>query len=129
MRQYRIFHTWMLNGHPGNVTPAVKRFIRRGVNHGLVCTATTDGVHAAHSFHKSGQAGDMGLVASLVGTAEGRRRMVSFQAHEAANPTRFNELFGPENSACVKDGRHLTLVEGTALENQHDNHVHGAPRS
>jgi hypothetical protein len=133
VKQYRVFHKWMLNGHPSNIDRACKRFIRRGVNHGLICTATTNGVHAVHSWHHPdahgiGHAADMGLEARLVGTQEGLRRMVGFQHHESQNPSRFNELFGPDNWTNVKNGSHMTLAEGTALENQHDNHVHGAPR-
>jgi hypothetical protein len=92
-----------------------------------------NGVHAVHSWHHPdahgiGHAADMGLEDRLVGTQEGLRRMVSFQHHESQDPSRFNELFGPDNFTNVKNGSHMTLAEGTALENQHDNHVHGAPR-
>jgi hypothetical protein len=129
VKKYRIFRKWMLNGHPGNIDRATKRFIRRGVNHGLVCTATTNGQHAEHSYHHPdahgiGHAADM---ASSM-TREGIRAMVGFQHSEAQTPGRLNELFGPDNFTNVKNGSHLSLAEGTALENQHDNHVHGAPR-
>lgn len=122
------FHRWMLNGHAGNVTPACKRFIVRATRAGLVVTSTTGGAHAATSYHYSGRAVDVGLPGPLIGTAKGKRRMVRFQRAEARHPSRFLELFGPANSLCVKNGRRLSLAEGTALEDLHDTHVHGALR-
>jgi hypothetical protein len=116
----------MFNGHPQNVTMSVRAYVRRGVAAGLVCTSTTDGQHAPSSFHFSGRAADLGLPASLIGTAKGRNRMVTFQRKEAHGPIHHAELFGPDNHANVKNGQIITLQEGTALENQHDNHVHGA---
>lgn len=127
----RHFHPWMLNQHPGNITPACERYIVRATRAGLIVTSTTDGTHAPGSFHTAraglpGRAVDVGLVPSLVGTGRGLRRMVRFQRREARHPTRFLELFGPANSLNVKDGRRISLVEGTPLETQHDTHVHGA---
>jgi hypothetical protein len=122
------FHPRMLNGHPGNVTPAVKKMIVRAVRAGLVVTSTTDGRHAKNSHHYVGQAVDLGLPGALVGTERGRRRMVGFQRREARNAGRFLELFGPDNAANVKNGAPYALAEGTALESNHDTHVHGAPR-
>lgn len=125
------FHRWMLNGHPGNVTPACQRFIVRATRAGLVVTSTTGGSHARTSFHFSkplGRAVDVGLPATLVGTEKGKRRMVRFQRAEARHPSRFFELFGPANSLCVKNGQRISLTEGSALENLHDTHVHGALR-
>lgn len=124
------FHAWMLQDHPGHLTPACQRFIVRATRAGLVVTSTTDGSHATNSFHftRPGQAVDVGLPGHLVGTAKGQRRMVRFQRREARHPSRFHELFGPANSLCVKNGQRITLQEGTGLENLHDNHVHGALR-
>jgi hypothetical protein len=120
----------MLNGHGGDVTPAVKKTIVRAVRAGLVVTSTTGGHHAPGSYHYSrpGRAVDVGLPASLVGTAEGRRRMVTFQRKEARHAERYDELFGPDNDGCVKNGVRISLGEGTPLENLHDSHVHLAPR-
>lgn len=117
----------MLNGHPGNVTEAVRKFIMRGVAAGLVCTSTTDGTHAARSYHyaKPGRAADMGLRAF---TLTGQRKRRAFQLAEAQHPDRYDELYGPDNRANVRGGVRMTLVEGSALETMHDNHVHGAPR-
>ncbi len=124
------FHPWMLNGNAGNITPACRRFIVRAIRRGLVVTSTTGGSHAATSFHFTtpGQAVDVGLPGPLIGTAKGKRRMARFQRAEARHPSRFNELFGPVNDRCVKNGQRITLQEGTGLENLHDTHVHGALR-
>jgi hypothetical protein len=113
----RVWNRRMLNGHPGNVTMSTRAYIRRGVAAGLVCTSTSDGQHAPTSFHYSGRAADMGLPASLVGTKK---------VSEARGPHHHAELFGPSNVWNVKNGRVISLAEGTALENLHDNHVHGA---
>jgi hypothetical protein len=63
-RRYFRFKPWMLNGHPADVTWAVKRCIVRGVNAGLYTTSTTDGVHSKTSYHYTkplGKAVDMGF--------------------------------------------------------------------
>lgn len=124
------FHDWMLQGHPGNVTPACRRFIVRATRAGLIVTSTTDGSHAVRSFHftKPGSAVDVGLPGPLVGTKKGRDRMVRFQRREARHPSRFNELYGPANQLVVVNGKRTSLVNNTALENLHDTHVHGALR-
>jgi hypothetical protein len=124
MRRFR-FKPWMLNGHPGNITIPVKRVIVRGINHGLVVTSTTDGGHATTSFHfvkPKGKAVDMagpGVEAEI----EFQRDLIK---HNGA--ARFNEIFGPDNFANVKNGQRITLVEGSGLEQMHDTHIHVAPR-
>lgn len=123
------FDTRMLNGHPGNIGPACKKAVCRGVAAGVVVTSTTDGKHATTSYHYHGAAVDFGLRAREVGTAKGRAKLVRFQRAELKRgASRYNELFGPDNAACVKGGRRVTLTEGTGLENLHDNHVHESPR-
>lgn len=119
----------MLNGHAGNINLATRKFIMRGVALDLVCTSTTGGQHAPSSYHYKGAAADMGLPSSLVGSAKGQERMLRFQRQEAGHADRYLELFGPDNKACVKNGRVITLAEGSPLENLHDNHVHGAART
>lgn len=126
------FEKSMLNGHPNNVTLAVKRVIVRIVNHGLVVTSTTDGRHAPTSFHftQPGRAVDAGHDPQTVSAVEGRRRKEEFQRDLLRRGARhFDELFGPINNACVKNGVQITLVEGTALEENHDTHVHVVPRT
>lgn len=97
----------------------------------MVVTSTTDGAHAPGSYHSSGRAVDGGLPAALVGTRKGRARLVAFQRQEfsawaAGKRPGLVELIGPDNNLIVLRGAHAPLAEGTALENQHDNHVHVA---
>lgn len=122
-----IWDIRMLNGHPSDVTDAVRKYIMRGVAAGLVCTSTRDGGHAATSYHytRPGRAADLGL---RTFSLTSRRKRLAFQRAEALHAERYDELFGPDNQANVKNARRLTLQEGTALEQMHDNHVHGAPR-
>lgn len=119
----------MLNGHPGNVTMAVKREVMRGVAAGLVVTSTTDGVHTRTSLHYpwiggKGRAVDLGLLSRQVGTRRGRALLVRHQRRCARHPERYLEVFGPDNRACVKNRQPIVLTEGTGLEDLHDNHLH-----
>lgn len=121
-RFVRYFHV----PEPTNIH--VKRFIMRGFYYGLVCTATTNGQHAPGSLHYSRRAADMGLRSDEIGTARGKRKMEKFQRKEFARARRvggYTELIGPINNRVILQGRATVLAEGTALENQHDNHVHG----
>jgi hypothetical protein len=119
-------------GKDPNVSPKVRAFIMRGYAAGLVTTSTTGGQHAPGSFHLQrdshgrGRAADMGLRADLIGTPKGRARMVRFQADEfdRQRQTGAIELIGPANNLVVLRGVPVVLGEGTALEDQHDNHVH-----
>jgi hypothetical protein len=126
----------MLNGHPGNITRACKRAAVRIVNAGLVVTSTTDGQHAKTSLHyarpprrKKGHAIDGAPLNSL--SHEKRlERMRRFQRAELERGARlYDELFGPLNDHCVKNGMRITLANHSALEDQHDTHVHVAPRA
>lgn len=123
VRKHYRFRPWMLNGCPGNITWAVKRVIVRGVNHGLVVTATTNGTHAPTSYHQYGKAVDM--------AGPGTEAEIQYQRHliKGLGAWRFNEIFGPDNFANVKNGVVFTLVEGSGLEQMHDTHIHVAPRS
>jgi hypothetical protein len=127
------FRRWMLNGCPGNITRGCKRYIVRGVNAGLSVTATTNGTHAATSYHRpifgprrnKGKAVDMAAPMDAHGIA----LMRHFQRREEERRhLRYLELLGPINSRFVKNGRRYTIAEHNPLEDQHDNHVHGAPR-
>lgn len=115
------------NGHPTNVTPAVKRFIRRGVRAGLVVTATTDGRHAPGSFHyqrwhNRGRGADMAAAMTRVGIAKMKKfYQREYRREKAHSGVQYMELFGP--------GRHY-VKNGQRRPGQfpgHDNHVHGAP--
>lgn len=110
------------NGHPSNVTAGIRAVVVRANRNGLYVTSTTGGTHSPTSYHYSGRAVD---VAAPM-TAAGVQQMIAFQRKLAQRPGAFVELFGPANDACVKNGQPLTLAEGTALEQQHDNHVHVA---
>src|SRR5829696_6143802 len=116
----------LLNGHSAPKPPAFERVIARAHARGLVVTSTNDGKHAATSFHYRDRAVDFGVPGPLIGTKQGRDRLVAFQRELARHPRGLAELFGPDNAACVKNGAIRPLAEGTDLENQHDNHVHVA---
>lgn len=110
----------------GDVDRATRRFIMRAITAGLWVTSTTGGRHAPGSYHYSRQAADVGAGPSA-GTPRGARKMGRFQRREATRrAARYRELFGPDNSANVKNGTVITLQEGSPLEDLHDNHVHGA---
>jgi hypothetical protein len=93
-----------------------------------VPTSTTNGVQAPGSFHFRHRAADIGFGTHLVGTSEGLRRMERFQRAEFTRRARTHpvELIGPINGQVVLGGVATALVEGQALEEQHDNYVHGA---
>ena len=115
-------------GPPTDVTDDVKRFITRAYASGLVPTSTTNGVHAPGSFHGQRRAADIGLRTNLVGTTKGLRRMERFQRAEfnRRGNTHPVELIGPINGQVVLSGVPTALAQGQLLEEQHDNHVHGA---
>jgi hypothetical protein len=129
------FQPWMLNGHPGNISDECKRAIVRGVRAGLVVTATTDGDHSGTSLHYPrnttsglGEAVDFGVKPQDVGDPKAVARRERFQRAEfARGPSNYRELFGPSNLHNAKNGVHINLAEGTALETAHDNHVHESP--
>jgi hypothetical protein len=114
---------------PTNVNAATKAVIARAYAVGLVPTATTNGVHAPGSYHYDGRAVDIGLRREDLNAA-GRTRLEKFQHDEFKRfengTTKYLELIGPNNSLVVLRGVQAPLVEGSALENQHDNHVHVA---
>jgi GH25 family lysozyme M1 (1,4-beta-N-acetylmuramidase) len=115
-------------GPPTDVSDDVKRFITRGYASGLVPTFTTNGQHSAGSFHAQHRAADIGLRSELVGTQKGLKRMERFQRAEFNRRAKTHpvELIGPINDNIILGGGVSPLGEGTPLEDQHDNHVHGA---
>jgi len=121
-------------GPDPNVEPAVKQYITRAYAAGLVPTSTTSGGHAPGSFHfqkgpnGGGRAADVGLRRELIGTIEGTDLMQRFQRKEFARraKTKPVELIGPINNLVILGGAPTALAEGNALEDAHDNHVHGA---
>ena len=118
------FHTSMLNGKPGNISSGAKDFIVRAHKAGLLTSSTTTGGHATSSWHYARNNPDgKGHAVDVYGPWN---KMVKFQRQEAKHPSRYKELFGPDNTANVKNGSRISLAEGSALENLHDTHVHGA---
>ncbi len=111
----------MLGGFP-EPDKRLRRYIMRGIVRGLIVTSTTGGGHASTSWHYKKRAVDMGN--RRPGTPAARARLVRFQRELAAKPAGLLEVFGPENGACVKNGRRIGLAEGTPLENLHDDHLH-----
>lgn len=126
-RELGEFKPFMLDGLPGNITNATKRVIGHAYDHyGLRVSATTNGTHAPDSYHYPGSPQNDGKHGSAVDLYGTWPAMVRFQAHQAERPELFNELFGPEDGECVKDGVRITI--SGALAEEHDNHDHCAPR-
>lgn len=127
-RQRGEFKPFMLGGLPGNVTNAVKRVIGHAYDDfGLRVSATTNGTHATNSWHNPASPqndGEHGNAVDLYGALGDMER---FQRRQAARPELFNEVFGPDDNACVKDGTRITIT-GT-LESGHNDHDHVSPRS
>jgi hypothetical protein len=112
------------NGHAANVTDLIKEVIVAANKAGLFVTSTTGGGHASTSHHfPQNNADGLGHAVDLAGTLN---EMVAFQKKAAKQFPHALELFGPANSPWIKNGQVISGVEGTALENQHDNHVHMA---
>ena len=113
------FTPGMLNGHPGNVTPACKKFIVRAVRAGLVVTSTSDLKHAPTSYHYTKPLG------RAVDVAGAQKRMERFYRRELRREGRagnqYAELFGP-GRRYVKRGQFQSgQFPG------HRDHVHAAP--
>lgn len=138
INQHSGFQPYMANGHPYEaLTAEAKAAIARQFRRGMYVTATYegepgDGVHSTTSGHY------------LQNQPDGRGRcfdcgsgsfdtMVAAQNAEAKLASAYMvELIGPDNDCCYKNGIQYTLVEGSALETAHDNHIHewvrdGAP--
>ena len=134
-----------LHGVDPNVNPGCRAAAVRAYAAYLIPTDTLRPVGSSPSYHArrngrgQGQGIDFGNVAGKRpgerGWATGRRRLVRFQAAEHARARReagrierhdLVELIGPDNRLTILRGQETDLSEGTALETQHDNHVHEA---
>jgi hypothetical protein len=118
-------------GKNPNVVLGAKDAARRMNAAWLVVTSTTDGAHAPGSYHAQRKAVDGGLIERLIGTSDGLKRLVKYQraefrAWQKGKRPHLIELLGPDNNACVLNGHATTLVAGSPLEIQHNNHVHEA---
>lgn len=123
-----------------DVNAACKEFITRGYAVGLVPTSTTrwplsnsGSYHQRRNERAEGMAVDLGLIERHIGTKYGTDKMANFQRKEhrafvAGKRKNMLELIGPDNRATILRGVQTDLGEGTALETQHDTHVHGAFR-
>jgi hypothetical protein len=115
--------------------------IVRAYAEGLVPTSTrrypvgAGSNHNARNAKGEGLAIDVGLIESHIGTKYGLEKMRAFQRKEFWRHTEkpgvygdIIELIGPTNNQIILGGRKTTLKEGTALEDQHDDHVHESYR-
>jgi hypothetical protein len=104
-------------------------------------TFTTDGSHAPGRGTRSSSAATGSATPSTSASPsatstrlsphERRRILIDFQTSEYKRAKRlgwrtYKELLGPHDGLCILQGRPVGLVNGTALENAHDNHVHVA---
>ncbi|MDQ3276060.1 MAG: hypothetical protein M3Q39_13805, partial [Actinomycetota bacterium] len=86
-----IWDPRMLGGYP-EPSKALRRYIMRGIHHGLIVTSTTGGGHASTSWHYKKRAVDLGN--KQPGTAAARKRLVRYQRELASNPHGLLEVFG-----------------------------------
>lgn len=109
------FHRWMLNGHPNDIQPQVKRVIAIVIgalgDDGVYVTATTNGTHATFSYHYRHMAVDFG----------GVNWIKAFDLLRRFGCQSFHELFGPPSGYC-KEGY---AQAGTSPDVP--NHTHAAP--
>jgi hypothetical protein len=120
------FESWMANGCDWqNTNQATRRFVARMVvRHGLTTTSMNRTYVPAGgsttSYHLVGKAGD------VAGSWEAMNEAQKDEYQRSHGKAECLELFGPDNSANLKNGVTLGMAEGSALENLHDSHVHGA---
>lgn len=120
------FEPWMANGCDWqNTNDATRRFVARMVvRHGLTTTSMNRTYvppgGSTTSYHLSGKAGD--VAGSWEAMIEGQKD----EYRRSHGKGECLELFGPDNAANLKNGVTLGLAEGSALEQLHDSHVHGA---
>lgn len=117
------FQTWMLNGRPGNVEPAVKREIAYAVvKHKVVVTSTSTGPHTYTSRHFPRNNPAHNGLGRAFDAGGSYRAMTSYTKHGLRNHKKYAEFFGPPNNRFVKNG---VLYNG-AIPN-HYNHNHVSP--
>lgn len=133
------------HGVNGKVNSGCRRAATRAYAALLVPTDTLRPQGSSGSYHAQrnrlgqGLGIDFGNIPGLRpgerGWPEGRKRLVRFQAAEhkrhtapgaAAKYGNLVELIGPDNGLVILRDHQTNLAEGSALETQHDNHVHEA---
>lgn len=121
-RQVGEFKPFMLDGHPGNVTNAVKRVIGHAYdNFGLRVSATTNGGHAPGSWHYADSSQNDGKHGNAVDLYGAYEDMVRFQDRQRTRPTYFYEMFGPDGFYI----KNAVVYEGAFPD--HGDHDHVAP--
>lgn len=119
------YESWMANGYDDNVTPACRKFVAIGVvKFDLTTTSMRRNYVPPGGSPTSYHLTNPGKAVDLAGT-----RMGDFQNHmysKFLGNSNCLELFGPNNTHCLKYGGSMSLIEGDALETLHDTHVHGA---
>lgn len=102
--------------------PRLRAAVRHGLRKSPACyiTSTNGGVHSPTSHHYQDEAVDIGAPSTGAKYAFQRAVFDKFGAGY------FAELFGPANYPWVKNGVAYTALEHSAIEDQHDNHVHMA---
>lgn len=133
----RMFDYYKVDSH---VNKRCRDAVVRAYAEGLVPTSTRRYPAGAGSYHNArnakgeGLAIDVGLIETHIGTKYGLDKMRTFQRKEFWRHTKKSgygdiiELIGPTNNQIILGDRTTTLPEGSALEDQHDDHVHESYR-
>lgn len=122
------FESWMANGADWqNSNQATRDFVARGVVlHHLTCTSMNRTFvppgGSTTSYHLQGMAGD------IAGSWEAMNAAQRKEYDKLKGQSSQLELFGPDNIRNLKNGASMSMGEGTALEQLHDSHLHGAQR-
>lgn len=121
-RRHGEFRSYMLDGHPGNVTNAVKRVIGHAYDRShLRVSATTDYTHSPTSWHYPDSPQNDGEHGNAVDLYGALGDMVGFQDRQRSRPIYFHECFGPDGF-YIKEG---VVYEGAFPD--HGDHDHIAP--
>lgn len=118
---------WMANGHSLNFTAAAKAeaaiaVVKFGCTVTSTFRATVIPQSNPNSYH--GPNVNPGKAVDVAGAG-----MIAYQSdvyNRRHGDSNLLELFGPQNSTCLKNGAQITLGEGTFLEDLHDSHTHVA---
>ena len=110
------FKPYMANGYPySGLNAKLRSAIAVGVTVFGCYVTSTKRNWGTTSYHEVWKALDMAGA-----------RMADFQRWLVKNRPGALEVFGPDNSAFVKNGQRYTATEGDGNETLHDNHTHYA---